>query len=92
MYANEDGAVAINLIIDSKNDISELHRNMAELFGKNINTISKHLTNIFGFRELIKSKVTFNLNDSTNSGIVIINLDDICQWLSCKHQKEQSHQ
>lgn len=72
MYANEDGAVAINLIIDSKNGISELHRNMAELFGKTINTIGKLLANIFGSGELIKSKVTFNLNDSTNSRIVII--------------------
>ena len=48
---------------------------MAELFGKNIKTIIKHLTNIFESEELVKSEVTFNPNDSTNSGIVIINPD-----------------
>lgn len=50
-------------------------KTMAELFGKNIKTINKHLTNIFESRELVKSEVTFNPNDSTNSGIVIINPD-----------------
>lgn len=48
---------------------------MAELFGKNIKTIIKHLTNIFESEELVKSEVTFNPNDSTNSRIVIINPD-----------------
>ena len=48
---------------------------MAELFGKNINTISKHLNNIFESGELLKSEVTLNPNDSTNSEIVIINPD-----------------
>ena len=46
-----------------------------EFFGKNIITMSKHLTNIFESGELVKSEVTFNPNDSTNSGIVIINPD-----------------
>lgn len=50
-------------------------KTMAELFGKNIKTISKHLTNIFESGELVKSEVTFNPNDSTNIGIVIINLE-----------------
>ena len=48
-------------------------KTMAELFDKTIKTISKHLTNIFESEELVKSEVTFNPNDSTNSGIVIIN-------------------
>lgn len=48
---------------------------MAELFGKNINTISKHLTNIFETGKLVKSEVTFNSNDFNNTEIVIINLD-----------------
>ena len=48
-------------------------KNMAELFGKNIKTINNHLTNIFESGELVKSEVTFNPNDSTNSGIIIIN-------------------
>ena len=74
-YAVEDGAVAINVIIDSENDTMwTTQKTMVELFGKNIKTISKHLTNIFESEELVKSEVTFNPNDSTNSGIVIINL------------------
>ena len=44
-----------------------------ELFGKNIKTMSKHLTNIFESIELVRSEVTFNPNDSTNSRIIIIN-------------------
>ena len=44
-----------------------------EFFGKNIITMSKHLTNIFEYIELVRSEVTFNPNDSTNSRIIIIN-------------------
>ena len=78
LYTSEDGAVAINVIIDSENDTMwTTQKTMAELFGKNIKTISKHLTNIFESEELVKSEVTFNPNDSTNSGIVIINPDAI---------------
>ena len=40
-------------------------KTMVKLFGKNIKTISKHLTNIFESEELVKSEVTFNPNDST---------------------------
>ena len=76
LYTSEDGAVAIKVIIDSENDTMwTTQKTMAELFGKNIKTISKHLTNIFESGELVKSEVTFNPNDSTNSGIVIINPD-----------------
>ena len=76
LYTSEDGAVAINVIIDSENDTMwTTQKTMAELFGKNIKTISKHLTNIFESGELVKSEVTFNPNDSTNSEIVIINPD-----------------
>ena len=74
LYTSEDGAVAINVIIDSENDTMwTTQKTMAELFGKNIKTISKHLTNIFESEELVKSEVTFNPNDSTNSRIIIIN-------------------
>ena len=38
-------------------------KTMAELFGKNIKTISKHLTKIFESGELVKSEVTFNPNN-----------------------------
>ena len=44
-----------------------------ELFGKNIKTISKHLTNIFKSGKLVKLEDTFNQNDSTNCRIIIIN-------------------
>ena len=76
LYTSEDGAVAINVIIDSKNDTMwTTQKTMAELFGKNINTISTHLNNIFESEELIKSEVTFNPNDFNNTEIVIINHD-----------------
>lgn len=48
-------------------------KNVAELFGKNINTIITHLNNIFESEELVKSEVTFNPNDSNNIGLFIIN-------------------
>ncbi len=47
-------------------------KTMVKLFGKNIKTISKHLTNIFESEELVKSEVTLNPNYSTNSRIVIL--------------------
>ena len=76
LYTSEDGAVAINVIIDSENDTMwTTQKTMAELFGKNIKTISKHLTNIFESGELVKSEVTFNPNDFNNTEIVIINPD-----------------
>jgi hypothetical protein len=45
------------------------------LLSKNINTIITPLNNIFESEELVKSEVTFNPNDSTNGGNVIINHD-----------------
>ncbi len=48
-------------------------KTIIELFGKNFKTLIKHLLNIFEYQELVKSKVTFNPNDSTNSRIIIIN-------------------
>lgn len=51
---------------------------MADLFAKNIRTISKHLNNIFKSKELIKEEITFNPNDSTYSGNGII---------QCKHNR-----
>ena len=74
LYTSEDGSVAIDVIIDSENDTMwTTQKSMAELFGKNTNTISTHLNNIFESEELVKSEVTFNPNDFNNSGIVIIN-------------------
>ena len=74
LYTSEDGAVAIDVIIDTENDTMwTTQKTMSELFGKNIKTISKHLNNIFESEELVKSEVTFNPNDSTNTRIVIIN-------------------
>ena len=76
LYTSEDGAVAINVIIDSENETMwTTQKTIAELFDKNINTTSKDLNNIFESGELVKSEVTFNPNDSTNSGNIIINPD-----------------
>lgn len=47
LYTSENRTVPINVIIDSENDAVDYTKTMAELFGKNIKTISKHLTNIF---------------------------------------------
>ena len=53
-----------------------LHKKLwLNYFGKNINTMNKHLNNIFESGELLKSEVTLNPNDSTNSEIIIINPD-----------------
>ena len=80
LYTSEDGAVAINVIIDSENDtIWTTQKTTAELYGKNIKTVSKHLNNIFESEELVKSEVTFNPNDSTNSGNVIIHVIQLCR-------------
>ena len=74
LYTSEDGAVAIDVIIDTENDTMwTTQKTMSELFGKNIKTISKHLNNIFESEELVKSEVSFNPNDSNNTEIVIIN-------------------
>ena len=73
-YIPENRSTAIKVIIDSENDTMwTTQKTMAELFGKNINTISTHLNNIFETEELVKSEVTFNPNDFNNTEIVIIN-------------------
>ena len=80
LYASEDGAVAINVIIDSENDtIWTTQKTMIELFGQNIKTVSKHLNNIFESEELVKSEVIFNPNDFNNAEIVIIHVIQLCQ-------------
>ena len=48
-------------------------QSMAELFKKDVKTISKHLNNIFRSEELVKEEVSLNPNNSTNSRILIIN-------------------
>lgn len=74
LYTGEDGSASIKLIRDSKNDtVWTTQQLMAELFGKDVKTISKHLNNIFNTEELVKEEVTFNPNNSTNSGSLIIN-------------------
>ena len=64
---------AINVIVDFENEtMLTSQKTMVELFDKNINTISKHLTNIFESGELVKLDIAFNSNDSINGEIVII--------------------
>ena len=55
--------MAINVIIDSENDTMwTTQKIMAELFGKNINTISTHLNNIF-------ESASFNRKGRKQSGL-----------------------
>lgn len=76
LYTGEEGSVSIKVIVDSKNSTMwTTQQFMAELFAKDVKTISKHLNNIFKTGELIKEEVTINPNNSTNSRILIINPD-----------------
>ena len=76
LYTGEEGSASIKVMVDRENHTMwTTQQLMADLFGKNIRTISKHLNNIFDTGELVKEDVTFNPNNSTNSGIVLINPD-----------------
>lgn len=75
-YIGEDGSSSIKVIRDLKNDtVWTTEQLMAELFEKDVKTISKHLNNIFNTEKLVKEELTFNSNDSTNSRSLIINPD-----------------
>lgn len=74
LYTGEEGSVSIKVIVDNKNNTMwTTQQSMAELFKKDVKTISKHLNNIFKSEELVKEEVSFNPNNSTNSRILIIN-------------------
>ena len=74
LYIGEDGSASIKVIIDYDNHTMwTTQQSMAELFKKDVKTISKHLNNIFKSEELVKEEVSFNPNNSTNSRILIIN-------------------
>lgn len=74
LYTGEDGSASIKVIVDDKNNtMRTTQQSMAELFKKDVKTISKHLNNIFRSEELVKEDVSFNLNNSINGRILIIN-------------------
>lgn len=74
LYTGEDGSASIKVIVDDENnDMWTTQQSMAELFKKDVKTISKHLNNIFRSEELVKEEVSLNPNNSTNSRILIIN-------------------
>ncbi len=74
LYTGEDGSASIKVIVDDENNTMwTTQQSMAELFKKDVKTISKHLNNIFKSEELVKEEVSFNPNNSTNSRILIIN-------------------
>ncbi len=74
LYTGEDGSASIKVIVDDENNTMwTTQQSMAELFKKDVKTISKHLNNIFRSEELVKEEVSFNPNNSTDSRILIIN-------------------
>ena len=74
LYTGEEGSASIKVIVDDENSTMwTTQQSMAELFKKDVKTISKHLNNIFKTEELVKEEVSFNPNNSTNSRILIIN-------------------
>ena len=74
LYTCEEGSASIKVIVDDENNTMwTTQQSMAELFKKDVKTISKHLNNIFKSEELVKEEVSFNPNNSTNSRILIIN-------------------
>ena len=74
LYTGEDGSASIKVIVDDENNTMwTTQQSMAELFKKDVKTISKHLNNIFRSEELVKEEVSLNPNNSTNSRILIIN-------------------
>lgn len=69
---DEENPIIVKSIVDLENDtLCTTQKFMAELFGKDVTTISKHLKNIFSSKELNKEDVTVNPNDFT--GELIIN-------------------
>lgn len=73
LYVSDEGAVSINVILDEKNETMwTTQKTMAELFHKDVKTISKHLNNIFDSEELVREEVTYNPNNSTNGRSLII--------------------
>jgi len=74
LYNSSEGAVTLNVIIDQENEtLWATQETIANLFNVSVKNISKHLNNIFESGELVKDLVTFNLNNSTNSRIPLIN-------------------
>ena len=72
LYESSDGDVTVEVIVDNENEtLWVTQKTMAELFNKTPNNISYHLNNIFESGELVKDEVTFNPNDSSNTGIVL---------------------
>lgn len=73
LYESPEGAVSINVIIDTENEtLWATQKTIAELFDKSLSTVSEHLNNIFESEELNKDEVKFNPNDSGNSENVLI--------------------
>jgi len=80
LYKGTDGAVILEVILDRKTETMwATQKTIANLFKVTVNNISKHLNNIFDSKELDKDKTTLNPNNSTNSGIPLINLESTKQ-------------
>lgn len=74
LYQGSEGSVTLEVIIDQERETMwATQKTIANLFKKTTKNISKHLNNIFESGELDKSETTLNPNESTNSGIVLIN-------------------
>jgi len=69
-----DGVVTLQVIIDRERETMwTTQKTIANLFKVSVKNVSKHLNNISESGKLNKDDVSFNPNNSTNSGIPLIN-------------------
>lgn len=68
IYKTDTQDVAIDVIVDN-DTIWATQRSIAQLFGKSVSTISRHIKNIFESNELNKNTTIANYATVVNRGI-----------------------
>lgn len=71
LYKTEDSDVGVDVII-SDDTIWTTQKSMAELFGVDKSTISRHLRNIFEINELSESTTVAKIATVVNNGFLAI--------------------
>ncbi len=78
IYTNKNGDIKVDVKLEDKN-IWLSQKQMANIFGKSIKTVSEHISNIFKEEELEESSVIRNFritaNDGKNYNVNFYNLD-----------------
>ncbi|WP_067092646.1 hypothetical protein [Methanobrevibacter curvatus] len=74
LYMSSECSITLKVIIDNMNEIMlTTQKTIVNLFNVATKKASKHLNNIFEDGGLDKSEITFNVNNSTIGGSLIIN-------------------